>query len=276
VGLKIPRPYELQNKKVLIVEDIHCLKDMGAFMDSIPELFGLAKNIHLVFSAGASWRSLVSKMGFDFEKVRFSELMSAFYFEFVPICPETKTGEIHPINHYSESEVEEYFRKRKIIGLESEKPYVRLLLQRYGKAYFYNIWSELSTEEKNVCYAYAVEGFINPGNYEEVVELYQKGVFTDAWTGKNLRLFSKTFRYFIISNISTATKTELINYRKKNSTANNIQWAVLSFLILAIGLVAYFERSFFTEIQAMVTGVLGFVGFLFGQAKKFFTLKGLE
>lgn len=275
-GLRLPKAYELDGKKVLLIEDIHCLGDLSELMRTISKLEGLTQKIHLILSAGASWRTLVSKMNSELDKVRFSELMSGFYFEFVPIIPENKTGEIHPDNYFSESEVEDYFKKRKIIGLETEKPYARLLLQRYGKAYFYNIWAELSIEEKHVCYAYAMEGFINPENYEEVVELYQKGVFVDNWRGKSLRLFSKTFRYFIISNISTATKKMIHAYRKKNSTANNIQWAVLSFLILAIGLLAYFERSFFTEIQAMVTGVLGFVGFLLGQAKKFFQMKGLE
>ncbi|MCU0401848.1 MAG: hypothetical protein MUE75_12730 [Algoriphagus sp.] len=275
-GLKLPKPHKLEKVKVLLIEDIHCLNDLSQFMQEIPALLGLARDIHLVFSAGTSWRSLVSKLGSDVEKVRFSELMSGFYFEFVPIIPETKSTAVRPRNYFSEMEVEDYFRKREIIGLEEEKPYARLLLQRYGKAYFYNVWSELSIEEKNVCYAYAMEGFINPMNYEEVVELYQKGVFINNWSGKSLRLFSKTFRYFVISTISTNTKNQLTAYRKRYSTANNVQWAVLSFLILAIGLLAYFERSFFTEIQAMVTGVLGFVGFLVGQAKKFFQIKGLE
>lgn len=275
-GLKLPKPHKLEKVKVLLIEDIHCLENLSQFMQEIPTLLGMASGIHLVFSAGTSWRSLVSKLSSDVEKVRFSELMSGFYFEFVPIIPEAKSSEIRPRNYFSEKEVEDYFRKRDIIGLEDEKPHARLLLQRYGKAYFYNVWSELSIEEKNVCYAYAMEGFINPMNYEEVVELYQKGVFINNWSGKSLRLFSKTFRYFVISTISTNTKTQLTAYRKRYSTANNVQWAVLSFLILAIGLLAYFERSFFTEIQAMVTGVLGFVGFLVGQAKKFFQIKGLE
>lgn len=275
-GLKIPKAHKLEQVKVLLVEDIHCLEDLSQFMHEIPQLLGIASNIHLVFSAGASWRTLVSKMGSDVDKVRFSELMSGFYFEFVPIIPETRSTEIHPKNYFREMEVEDYFHKQKLIGVEEEKSYARLLMQRYGKAYYYNIWSELSIEEKNVCYAYAMEGFINPMNYEEVVELYQKGVFIDNWRGKSLHLFSKTFRYFVISTISTHTKNQLTAYRKRYSTANNVQWAVLSFLVLGIGLLAYFERSFFTEIQAMVTGVLGFVGFLVGQAKKFFQAKGLE
>lgn len=275
-GLVLPKAHKLEKVKVLLIEDIHCLEDLGQFMREIPSLLGLASTIHLIFSSGTSWRSLVSKLNSDVEKVRFSELMSGFYFEFVPIIPDSKSTDIRPRNYFNEMEVEDYFRKRDIIGHENEKPYARLLLQRYGKAYFYNVWSELSIEEKNVCYAYAMEGFINPMNYEEVVELFQKGVFINNWSGKSLRLFSKTFRYFVISTISTQTKNQLTAYRKRYSTANNVQWAVLSFLILAIGLLAYFERSFFTEIQAMVTGVLGFVGFLAGQAKKFFQLKGLE
>jgi hypothetical protein len=272
-GLEIPNPIKFIGKKALLIEDVHTLDSVDEFMKSIPDIHELSSSIHLILSSGISWRNLVSRLSSEEAKVRFSELMNGYYFEFVPLKPQTNSIAIHTQNTFNEEELELYFYKRGLISKNSEDPNARLLLQRYGKAYFYNIWAELSLEEKNVCYSYAKEGFLNYQHYDEVVELFQKGVISKSELAGNLQLFSKTFRFFVLATISTRMKKEIKEYRKKNSNAGNVQWAVFSFLIVAIGLVAYFERSFFTELQALVTGILGLVTFVAGEVRRFFVQK---
>ncbi|MBN3518726.1 hypothetical protein JYB62_01825 [Algoriphagus lutimaris] len=272
-GLKIPTAEDLKGKQALLIEDIHTLESMDDFMNSLSKIHDLTNSIHLVLSSGSNWKTLVNKLSSELSQVRFSELMNGYYFEFVPLKPQNNSIPVHNQNIFNEEEVERYFYKRGLLSKNNEDPNARLLLQRYGKAFYFNIWSELTIEEKNVCYGYAIEGFLNYKNYDEVIELFQKGVLTKSELAGNLQLFSKTFRYFIIANISTEMVSKLKEYRKKNSNVGNVQWGVFSFLIIAIGLIAYFERSFFTEIQALITGILGLVSFVVSEIKRFFTLK---
>jgi hypothetical protein len=272
-GLIVPAKSKLADKKALLIEDVHILDDLTDFMDKIPALLQRTNSIHLIFSSGCSWKTLVLKMPSESAKVRFSELMSGFYFEFVPLRPKTILAPSQPSDRFDEVEVEQYFIKQGMLEKNKEDPNARLLIQRYGKAFFYNIWAELSLEEKNVCYSYAKEGFFSFKNYEEVVELFQKGVVTKNELGGNLQLFSKTFRYFILANVSRDQLAEIKTFRKKFSNSGNIQWAIISFLIVAVALIGYFERSFFTEIQAVVTGISGFIAFLIGEFRKFFAPK---
>lgn len=51
-----------------------------------------------------------------------------------------------------------------------------LSIQRYNKAYFMNIWAELSLKERKMVYNYATEGFINFFNKETMTALIQKGI----------------------------------------------------------------------------------------------------
>ncbi|GAA0877075.1 hypothetical protein GCM10009119_00430 [Algoriphagus jejuensis] len=279
-GLILPTEGQLKRRKALLIEDVHTLDlttpdAINAFLEKIPALLQLTSSIHLIISSGSNWKTLFSKMPNESAKMRFSELMSGFYFEFVPLRPNNISVPLPTGDRFDEVEVEQYFFKQGMLNKNQEDPNARLLIQRYGKAYFYNIWVELSLEEKNVCYSYAKEGFFSYKNHDEVVELFQKGIITKHELGGNLQLFSKTFRYFILSNISRDQLAEIKTFRKKFSNSGNIQWAIISFLIVAIALIGYFERSFFTEIQAVVTGISGFIAFLVGEFRKFFAPKSL-
>lgn len=256
-----------KNKKALLVENIHCLPEMKDFIRQFPQFLNSAEGIHLIFSSGITWRNLVNQLKDDSDKVLFSEMISDFYFEIVPIS--FQSGGVDQISReFNERAIEEYFNKKGKYSTKEESPHLRLLLQRYGKAYFYNIWAELSIEEKNVCYSYSKEGFFNFKNREEIIELFQKGIISKDEIGGQLQLFSKTFRYFILSIASDQVMQKITKYRKENGNASNTQWALFSFLLVAFALLSYFDRSFLTELQAIITGVTGISTLIISEARK--------
>lgn len=263
---------KLQNKKGLLVENIHCLVNIELFLQELPRLLKMSEGIHLIFSSGISWRKLANQLKEPSDKVRFSEILSEFYFEIVPINFELQ-GVPKNLNIFDEKAIKTFLINNSICSNKEDDPNMRLLLQRYGKAYFYNIWSELSIEEKNVCYSYSREGFFNFQNKDEIVELFQKGIIVKDKTKGHLRLFSKTFRYFIISIVAEQDLGKLANYRKRHANALNTQWALISFLLVAFGLLSYFDRSFLTELQAVVTGITGICALIFGELRKVWVSK---
>lgn len=256
-----------KNKKALLVENIHCIPDMKDFIRQFPQFLNSAEGIHLIFSSGITWRNLVNQLKEDPDKVLFSEMISGFYFEIVSIS--FKSGGVEQVSgEFNERAIKEYFNKNGKYATREENPHLRLLLQRYGKAYFYNIWAELSIEEKNVCYSFSKEGFFNFKNREEIIELVQKGIITKDEFGGQLYLFSKTFRYFILSIASDQVMQKITKYRKENGNASNTQWALFSFLLVAFALLSYFDRSFLTELQAIITGVTGISTLVISEARK--------
>ncbi len=259
----------LEGKKIFLIENLHCLPDLGQkFLEILPKYLSECSSIHLIISSGIAWRKLAGNLSSSNQKIKLSELMSGFYFEYVPLRCERDCDGIYD-NNFDERELEILLKKGGLFFDKKDK-YQRVLLQRYGKAYFYNIWSELSLEEQAICYSFSKEGFLNYTNNDEVTELCQKGVIVrDSSSGK-LHLFSQTFRYFILANTSEMMLSSIQSYQKSNSNSGNTQWAILSFLLVAIGLLAYFERTFLTEIQALVTSASGVVSLLFNEIRKYF------
>lgn len=263
---------KLQNKKGLLVENIHCIADINHFLRDLPRFLESSEGIHLVFSSGVSWRKLANQLQNTTDKIRFSEILSDFYFEIVPIKFRIQ-GLPNTLNVFDEKTIRSYLINNSTCSNKEDDPNLRLLLQRYGKAYFFNIWAELSIEEKNVCYSYSKEGFFNFQNRDEIIELFQKGIIVKDKTRGHLRLFSKTFRYFINSIVAEQELNKLAAYRKKNGNALNTQWALLSFLLVAFALLSYFDRSFLTELQAIITGLTGITTLIIGEIRKFWISK---
>ena len=258
----------LEKKKVYLIENLHCLTEPGKkLMEVLSQYQNECAGIHLIISSGIAWRKIVGQLEDQNEKIKLSELMNGFYFEYVPLRIE-RDFEGNYDSNFDERELESHLQVDGLFDKKNDK-YQRVLLQRYGKAYFYNIWSELSIEEQSICYSFSKEGFLNYTNSDEVTELCQKGVIVrDPASGK-LHLFSKTFRYFIMANISEMKLGTILNYQKSHSNSGNTQWAILSFLLVAVGLLAYFERTFLTEIQALVTSASGVISLVFNETRKY-------
>ena len=227
----------LDNKNIWVIKNVHCLPDLSLLLDRLPRYINaLQGDLVLVICSGVSWKELLLELPDLKQKVIFSQIFSSFHFEYVPI-------ELDP--------------KFKIIAPNDEKAG---LLIRSRKAYFYNIWAEMSFDEKKVCYYFSIEGFFNFTNKPIITELMQKGVLVRESMDELPKLFHKNFRIFILNNVSDEEKAKFKEDESKHGNASSIQIAVFSFILISIALISYFDKNFLDQATTMVTGIVGAFG----------------
>jgi hypothetical protein len=146
-----------------------------------------------------------------------------------------------------------------------------LSIQRYNKAYFMNIWAELSLKERKMVYNYAREGFINFFNKETMTALIQKGIIKMNAEQDRLVLFSSSFRNFVCLFVSDADVERFKQDERKSGNAKMIQAAVFSFVLISIALISFYDPTILNETSAYISGVLGLVGTLYSLLAKGFT-----
>jgi hypothetical protein len=234
----------LDNKNIWVIKNVHCLPDLSLLLDRLPHFINtLPRDLVLVICSGVSWKELLLELPDPKQKVIFSQIFSSFHFEYVPI-------ELDP--------------KLKIIAPNDEKA---SLLIRSRKAYFYNIWTEMSFDEKKVCYYFSLEGFFNFTSKPIITELMQKGVLVRESMDELPKLFHKNFRIFILNNISEEEKSRFREDENKHGNASSIQIAVFSFILISIALISYFDKNFLDQATTMVTGIIGAFGGIYSLIK---------
>lgn len=239
-------PDRLNGKSIWFIQNIHCFNLGENLINALPWILEKAReqNVALILSSGISWKEINKQLETDALRVRFSQIFSGFYFEYVPIkSPPLKIEET---------------------GSES----ILLKNQRSNKAYFTNIWAELSFDEKKVCYYYSKEGFFNFSNKDVIIELIQKGVLVRTDENEMPKLFSKTFRYFVISNISSGDIAMFKKDEQKNGNVNTLQIAVFSFILLSVAMISYFDKNFLDQATTFVTGIAGAIGGIYSMFSK--------
>lgn len=193
----------------------------------------------VTFYCGTLWKQLYATLQSDREKTFFSEAFSDFSFS---------VKEIH--DPYS-------------LGIYSEEG--SLSQVKLKNAFYANIWSELSLEEKLVCYYYAEAGLFNPAKESTLIDLAKKGIIREnpesrqegRW--REWRLFSPIFRQFILSTTSEEEVQLFEDYEKKNDKVTVVRTAAISFDLYRDGR-DFFDRAFFNEAYAYLTGGLGILG----------------
>ncbi|WP_163377898.1 hypothetical protein [Cyclobacterium sp. SYSU L10401] len=146
-----------------------------------------------------------------------------------------------------------------------------LSIQRYNKAYFLNIWAELSLKERKMVYNYATEGFINFFNRETMTALIQKGIIKMNAGKDGLVLFSKSFRNFVCLFVSEEDLSRFKQDERKSGNAKMIQAAVFSFVLICIALISFYDPNILNETSAYISGLLGLVGTVYSLLAKGFT-----
>ncbi|SMD42680.1 hypothetical protein SAMN00777080_1242 [Aquiflexum balticum DSM 16537] len=235
---------DLGAKNIWIIKNVHCLPDPLLLLERLPHFIkAVNENIYLVFSSGFSWKQLLYQIKDPHQKMVFSELFSSFHFEYIPI------------------ELDPYL---KVKTPNDEKASI---LIRSRKAYFYNIWSEMSFEEKKICYYFSQEGFFNFTNKPVITELIQKGILVprgilDGGESSELFpiLFDKHFRIFILNNVTEEEIQAFKRDEEKNGNASSIQIAVFSFILLSVALISYFDKNFLDQASTFVAGITGALG----------------
>ena len=231
-------PDRLTTKSVWFIQNIHCYSIEQGLIDSLPLIMEKAKEKKaiLILSSAISWKEINKLLETAAYRIRFSQIFSSFHFEYVPVIP------LIPI-------------------LDDEAEESQLLSnQRSKKAYFTNLWSVLSFDEKKVCYYFSMEGFFNFSNNDVIVELIQKGILIKTDQYDMPKLFSKTFRYFVLSNISSE-ELELFKLdEQKYGNVKSLQVAVFSFILLSVAIISYFDKNFLDQATTFVTGIAGAIG----------------
>lgn len=261
-----------KGKKVWLIENIHCVPEPIWLSEKIPgwiEEAGSHK-VPLVLGSGKSWKQLLQNIPEDLAKVRFSEIFVDFFFEIVPIdysLGEVNNGLERELAFGQNPEIVLKLIQSKDGDIENQV----MLIQRYNKAYYANIWAELSFMERKVCYYFSREGFMNPANWDTMTELVQKGILRIIPEKDKLGMFNRTFRHFILNNISEKELQEFKTHERANGNANTIQIAGVSFVLLSLAMIGYFDKNFLNEAYAYVSGILGAVGSIYSLFSKGFS-----
>ncbi len=138
-----------------------------------------------------------------------------------------------------------------------------LSLQRFNKAYYMNIWAELSAKERKMVYNYAKEGFINFFNKETMTALVQKGVLKINHDNDGLVLFSKSFRNFVCLFVTEEEISLFKQDERKSGNAKMIQAAAFSFVFISIGLISFYDPNILNETSAYISGFIGLAGTIY-------------
>jgi hypothetical protein len=229
-----------------IFQNFHCLADPTKAIEIIENLDGPGKTIWIC--SGKTWPELLSKIKDNDQSMRFSEAFSDFRFKFLAIPHETLET---------------------VPGFE--KPEILLREMRSRKAFFTNMWAELSFLERLVCYSFAQEGFFSPARKDVMIGLAQKGVLKpkDTKVKKPVwlenpwlewQLYSPVFRKYILDQTSESELEAFRVFEKKQGNAQSIQVSLVSFALICLALIGIFDQNFFSEAYAYLTGSLGLLG----------------
>lgn len=224
-----------------IFYNLHCVKDLMDVSLWIARVKNAGGTV-TVYS-GTLWKNLFQTLSAKSDRMIVSEIFSDFRFMVIEL---------------DEAESGDYQIGEQILSKMKRR-----------KAFYANIWTELSFEERQVCYAYAKEGFFNFAAMETLLDLAQKGVIVREKAegrkdpSKTWTLFSPAFRQFILTNITPEERVDFKKYEKKNGNITTIQTAVISFVLICIALVGIFDKTFLNEAYTYLTGGLGILGTLY-------------
>lgn len=194
--------------------------------------------------------------------VQITELFSNYSFFYVPlekIYPQKSLDEKVPISPDTK-EKKERSNPEELKESEEKQTFELIKVLRHKKAYYMNLWAELSFFEKKFCYYMAKEGLINSQNLSVSTELLQKGVLFFHKAKNKYLFFDVTFRYFIIDNCPKELILEFEKDTKANGIMANYTWLLSCFAILVIGIISYFNRGVLGQLEAISTVVVGAAG----------------
>jgi hypothetical protein len=239
---------DLSGKKIWLIKNIHCLPDQKLLVQKLPAIINAANEnkVRLILSSGISWKELYRAFNQSFDQVNYSQVFSSFYFQYIPI----KLPNALIAKSFGEEETSILIRSR--------------------KAFFYNIWSELSFDEKKVSYYFCKEGFFNYANKSTILELMQKGLFVRK-IDELPKFFDRNLKHFILNNITDEEKIAFKADEKKNGNVSSIQVAIFSFILLSVAMISYFDKNFLDQATTFVTGIVGALGSIYSLFSKGFS-----
>lgn len=144
-----------------------------------------------------------------------------------------------------------------------------LIIQRYNKAWYQNIWEKLSFREKQMVYNYANEGFVNHCNFDVLTELLQKGVFRMDLREEKITLFNRSFCNFATRAPSEELLEDFSKDKRENGNLKHLRNAMLTFVFLAILGVSLVAPELLDRYIGAISGGLAILSTLASALGKF-------
>jgi hypothetical protein len=166
----------------------------------------------------------------------------------------------NPINNLRDPEIN-FFNK------ELEKDVFSIKLQSVTYNYYSSIWHSLTLDEKLILYDLAEDGLVNTHNTFAFNSLSSKGLIVR--TNGLLRIFSNSFRNFILTSIGDYEKTRLKKQFEENGTWSRLK-TPLVFVIMAILVFIAISQ------QAVFTKAIGYVSLFAGSIPALIQLLSLK
>ncbi|WP_296705541.1 hypothetical protein, partial [Algoriphagus sp.] len=253
-----------KKQKIVLVKNIHCLPKEDNFIERLNNWEKAYNEDYLILGSGFSIKQFITdRYGISTQTsndklVQITELLSNYIFFYVPL---EKIYPFKPLNEKAAIPTD-----NEVIDpqdLEERQKFELIKILRHKKAYYMNLWAELSFFEKKFCYYMAKEGLINSKNLSVSTELLQKGVLFFHESKNKYLFFDVVFRYFIIENCPKELILEFEKDTKANGIMANYTWLLSCFAILVLGIISYFNRGVLGQLEAISTVVVGTMGIIY-------------
>jgi len=275
--------------KAVLIENIHLPLKLDELRDDLAKIIQKTQenNLYLFVTSGKSFRELIYNIPDQEERLAFSELFAPFLIHTIPL--NFLHSEFKLNIKGSTNEEEEYIEiLNKEINYGSNSPQLSaiinqqiqdgdittinqeefekfiIIIQRYNKAYYMNIWNELSFQEKKLAYYYATEGYINYKNRRTLTEMIQKGVFIHDKDADRPILFSYSFLTFVSQGISEEETKLFSKDERQHGNSVQIQTAAISFIFISIAVISFYDPNFLNKTSAYVSAIIGVLGTVYG------------
>ncbi|UZD21722.1 hypothetical protein PBT90_19600 [Algoriphagus halophytocola] len=246
----------VKDKKTYLFVNFHCRQDQLLIAKQIGTEKYRQKQV--IIASGKTWHETFSNLKPIANQVLFSEAFSDFIFLLLPLDADCYAAESQDSNYpgYVKAKNEEDLR--------------------LSLAKFADIWSELNFQEKLVCHEFALERFLNKARINTIKELFKKGILVEktpdpesigsdpkAALWKRNEFFSRLFQFYILTHVSEEEIKSFRDFESKNGNSHLIQVSALSFVLICFALIGIFNRSFFDQVYAYLTGSIGLIGSMY-------------
>lgn len=283
----------------IIMENFHVLTQRPDFIDLLSRILKeVREGTYLFIVSGISFKDSVNRLN-EADALLFSELLSTFISYTVSI--ESKTA-IEMIGNFDNNGYIKLLNKEFRYGHDPQQVKSLILheltsdnkknsgkkldqetfekcilkIQRFNKAYYTNIWLELSFREKKMVYYLAKEGFVNFANKEILTLLLEKGIIVLKEEENGLEIFTYSFKNFVNQIITTDLNKSFLQDEKRFGNSGNIQTAAISFVFISIAVISYYDPNILNKTSAYVSAVIGLAGTVFtafNRGMSYFTRK---
>ncbi len=142
--------------------------------------------------------------------------------------------------------------------LETSKEEIILKIQQLSHHYYLKLWKSCTRKEKFVLYDISQDRLINFKNRETLSQLFKKGLLKNEGV---LEVMNRSFRNFILTAVEKTEAHLLLGELNIHSQWKSYQ-APIYLLILGAAVFLAFQQNLLTDLDALITAIIGGLGIL--------------